>query len=168
MSQSIKILLSLAEFFDGLTDSQLDLIADICELAVYQKGQILIKESERTDELYVIGEGTVEILINPALISDERRDLEPVVVAELLPGQAFGEMALVDQGIRSATARVSEDNSLVLRLDRDRLMQLCDAHPELGYRLMQNLAADLALKLRTTDLTLRQYQLMLSGSKNRE
>ena len=43
-------------------------------------------------------------------------------------------------------------------------MLLCDTYPELGYKIMRNLAADLALKIRKTDLTIRQYQLLLSGS----
>jgi CRP-like cAMP-binding protein len=162
---SIQSTLALSEFFYGLSDAHLDLIAGACELETYQKGQVLIQESERSDELYVIGDGAVEILINPALVADQEQALEHVVVAELRQGQAFGEMSLVDQGIRSATVRVSEDNTSVLRLSRTRLMKLCDEHTDLGYSLMKNLAIDLATKMRNTDLSLRQYELMLSTGK---
>jgi CRP-like cAMP-binding protein len=86
----------------------------------------------------------------------------PVVIAELRRGQILGEVALVDQGLRSATARVSQDDTRLLRLPRKRLMLLCDTYPELGYKLMKNLAADLALKMRNTDLIVRQYQLKLA------
>ena len=114
-------------------------------------------------ELYVIGDGAVEILMNPSLVAArQEEDVESVIVAELLPGQVFGEVSLVDQGIRSATVRVNRDKTYVLRLARERLMLLCDTYPELGYVLMKNLAADLALKLRNADLQIRQYQLMLS------
>jgi hypothetical protein len=44
-------------------------------------------------------------------------------------------------------------------------MQLCNTYTDLGYKLMKNLAADLAFKIRNTDLTIRQYQLMLSQTK---
>ena len=162
MALSIKTTLAMTEFFDGLSDAHLDLIATVCELETFSKGQVLIQERERSDELYVIGDGTVEVLINPALITTEGLGMEPVVVTELYRGQAFGEMALVDQGIRSATIRVSEDNTSVLRLSRARLMKLCDENTDLGYRLMKNLAIDLATKMRNTDLSLRQYELMLS------
>ena len=67
--------------------------------------------------------------------------------------------------IRSATIRVSQDNTYLLRLQRDRLMLLCDTYPELGYKLMKNIAADLAFKIRNTDLTIRQYQLLLSQTR---
>jgi hypothetical protein len=35
-------------------------------------------------------------------------------------------------------------------------MLLCDTYPQLGYRLMRNLAADLAMKIRNTDLLIRE------------
>jgi CRP-like cAMP-binding protein len=42
-------------------------------------------------------------------------------------------------------------------IPRDKLMRLCDSYPQLGYRLMRNLAADLAMKIRNTDLQVREY-----------
>jgi CRP/FNR family cyclic AMP-dependent transcriptional regulator len=166
MSQSITAILSLAEFFDGLTDAELELVAAICEPETYQKGRVLFEENESSDELYVIGSGAIEILMNPS-VSPQQKAVEPVVVAELVSGQACGEIALVDRGIRSATARISKDDTYVLRLPREGLMSLCDTHPELGYKVVKNLAADLAFKMRVADLTIRQYQLMLSKSENR-
>lgn len=82
-------------------------------------------------------------------------------MAELRQGQVFGEVALVDQGIRSATIRVSQDDTILLRIPRSQLMQLCDTYPVMGYRLMKNLAAELAVKIRNTDWLVRQYQLQL-------
>lgn len=162
MQQSITAILSLTEMFDDLTDTQLELVASICEPATYKEGQILLQENDSTDELYVIGRGGVEILMNPSVVGSEQEAMGPVMLTELRQGQVFGEIALVDQGLRSATARVSENNTYILRVPRGRLMLLCDTYPELGYKLMKNLAADLALKIRNTDLTIRQYQLMLS------
>jgi hypothetical protein len=44
-------------------------------------------------------------------------------------------------------------------------MQLCDTNTDLGYKVMKNVAADLAFKIRNTDLTLRQYQMLLNQQK---
>ena len=166
MQQSIPTILSLAELFDSLTKTQLELVASICEPATFDAGAILIRENESSDELYVIGRGVVEILMNPGFVSATQEEMESVVVAELRHGQVFGEIALVDQGIRSATARVSQDGSFILRIPRKRLMLLCDTYPDLGYKLMKNLAADMAMKMRNTDLTIRYYQLKLSDAEN--
>lgn len=165
MDQSITTTLALAEIFDNLTKTQLELIASVSEPATYDAGHVLIRENEDTDELYVIARGSIEILVNPSMVAGDRETHESVVVAELHPGQMLGEVSLVDEGIRSATARVGSPDTHVLRISRKRLMLLCDSYPELGYKVMKNLAADLALKIRQTDLTLRQYQLML-GKKS--
>ena len=47
----------------------------------------------------------------------------------------------------------------VLKIPRDRLLLLCNSYPELGFRVMHNLAVDLASKLRNTDLKLREASL---------
>jgi CRP-like cAMP-binding protein len=162
MQQSISATLSLTEMFDNLTATQLELVASICEPVTHSNQAILFRENEGSDELYVIGRGSVEILVNPSFVGGEDDIYEPVIIADLRQGQIIGEVALVDQGLRSATVRVSQDGTYLLRIPRDRLMLLCDTYPELGYKIMKNLAADLSLKMRNTDLTVRQYQLMLS------
>lgn len=166
MQQSIASILSITELFDSLTPTQLELVAAVCDSGVYEPGQVMVRENENTDELYVIARGAVEVVMDPAFVGpNTENESEPVVLTELRQGQVFGEVALVDQGIRSATIRVSQDSTQLLRIPRGRLMLLCDTYPELGYKLMKNVAADLAFKIRNTDLTIRQYQLMLSQSK---
>jgi CRP-like cAMP-binding protein len=162
MDHSTKMFLSQTDLFDNLNDEQLEKLAAICETALLPKGFILIEENSTTDDLFIIATGGVEIWLNPSIVSSDVKKDELVKVADLRPGQVFGEIALVDQGIRSATAITSEDNSKVLCLPREALIELCDSDIELGYSLMKNIAADLALKMRSTGLTLRQYQLMLS------
>lgn len=167
MQQSVTAILSITELFDNLTETQLELVASICETGTYDLGKVLVKEHDSSDEMYVIARGGVEVVMDPAFVGAENdsTDVEPIALTELRQGQVFGEVALVDQGIRSATIRVSQDNTHLLRIPRERLMLLCDTYPELGYKLMKNVAADLAFKIRNTDLTVRQYQLLLSQSK---
>ena len=48
-------------------------------------------------------------------------------------------------------------------LPRDKLILLCETYPQLGYHLMNNLAADLAMKVRNPDLRIRET--LLYGQK---
>lgn len=162
MRRSVTATLSLTDIFDNLNTAQLELVASICEPVSLRRQEILFHENEGSNDLYVIVKGEVEVLVNPGVITASPQR-EPVVLTTLHPGQVFGEVALVDQGLRSATARACKDRTELLRLSRERMMRLCDTYPELGYKIMRNLASDLALKIRNTDLTIRQYQLLLSG-----
>ena len=153
-------ILTATELFADLSPEQIDEVAAICDLTELEQGDVLFAENTASDEMYVIGRGLIEILVDPNLISGAA-DLDLMIIARLVPGDLLGEMALVDQGLRSATARAGEDGTVLLRIPREPLLALCQAQPELGFALMYNLAADMALKIRNTGLTLRQYQLQL-------
>lgn len=166
MQPSIRTILATTEIFDNFNDAQLTLVAALCTPVTYNQGHVLLNENDQSDEMYVIGRGGVEVLVNPGAVgapgaAGDHERMEPVVLTELRQGQVVGEVALVDQGVRSATIRVSRDDTLLLRLRRDQLMRLCETYPVLGYKLMRNLASELATKIRNTDWLVRQYQLRL-------
>jgi CRP-like cAMP-binding protein len=155
-----------ADIFYGFTGEQFERVAAECDERQFGAGEIIFQENSASDELYVIARGEVEILVDPALVSDRPgTPSRPTTIATLRRGQSFGEVALVDQGLRSATARSAAADTRLLVIPRERLMALCDAHPLLGYRLMQNFAADLALKIRNTDLRVREQ--LLYGDQRR-
>jgi CRP-like cAMP-binding protein len=155
-------ILKQADIFYELTNTQLELVASICSEKHYQSGDIIFDENRPGTELYVIANGEVEIIVNPALVGKEGGGV--FTIATLRRGQSFGEVALVDEGVRSAGARCSAPDTHLIIIPRDKLMLLCDTYPQLGYRLMRNLAADLAMKIRHTDLQVREQ---LTWSPNR-
>lgn len=149
--------LKQADIFFELTPTQLELVGSLCEERRLNTGDLIFEENTPSDELYIIAQGEVEIQVDPSLVGDaSSRTIGPVTIATLRRGQSFGEVALVDQGLRSATARCAQHNTQLLVIPRDKLMTLCDTYPQLGYRLMRNLAADLALKIRNTDMRIRE------------
>ena len=152
---SVVTVLKQADIFYELTTTQLELIASICEERHYQTGDVVFAENSAGDELYVIANGEVDIQVDPALIGTGQTS-EPRTIATLRRGQSFGEVALVDEGRRSAAARCNQHDTHLVVIPRDKLMLLCDTYPQLGYRLMRNLAADLAMKIRNTDLQVRE------------
>ncbi len=149
-------ILKQADIFYELTNTQLELVASICSEKHYQAGDIIFEENTPGTELYVIANGEVEIVVNPALVGKKDEANDRFTIATLRRGQSFGEVALVDEGVRSAGARCSQPDTHLIAIPRDKLMLLCDTYPQLGYRLMRNLAADLAMKIRHTDLQVRE------------
>jgi CRP-like cAMP-binding protein len=149
-------ILKQADIFYGFSDRQLERVASICKRKVFRLGETIFLENSPNDELYIISRGEIEIVLDPALVSEsENPPARPTTIAILRRGQSFGEIALVDQGIRSAGARSASGKTELLVIPRAQLMALCEQDTELGYRLMRNLAADLATKLRNTDLRIR-------------
>jgi CRP/FNR family transcriptional regulator, cyclic AMP receptor protein len=152
---SVVTVLKQADIFYELTTTQLELIASICEERHYQTGELVFAENTVGSELYVIANGEVSIQVDPALVGHASSS-GPATIATLRRGQSFGEVALVDEGRRSAAARCAQHDTHLVIIPRDKLMLLCDTYAQLGYRLMRNLAADLAMKIRNTDLQVRE------------
>ena len=156
-------LLQQADIFFQIAPEHLNQVADFCQERTFLSGEVIFPEGSRSDELYIIAQGQVEILVNPALVSDQpSKEFQLVHVATLREGQSFGEIALVDRGLRSATARAVQTPTRVLILQKSQLISLCEIDRSFGYRLMYNLAADLAWKIRSTDLMIREELLYAS------
>jgi len=151
--------LKQGDIFYQFTPTQLELVANLCQEVIFNAGDIIFRENSGSKELYVIAQGEVEILIDPLLVGGPTASGQETVIAILRRGQSFGEVALVDEGLRTATARASQKDTRLLVIPRDKLIMLCDTYPQLGYRLMYNLAADLAMKIRNTDLRIREQLL---------
>ncbi len=152
---SVVNVLKQADIFYELTNTQLELVASICSERHYQAEDLIFEENSPGTELYVIANGEVGIMVNPALVGKEEKG-GSFTIATLRRGQSFGEVSLVDEGLRSAGAKCTQPDTQLIAIPRDKLMLLCDTYPQLGYRLMRNLAADLAMKIRHTDLQVRE------------
>ncbi len=155
-------ILKRTDIFYDLTPTQLKMVASICEERNGRAGEVIVQENVRGEDMFVIARGEVEILLDPSLVSPgptPRKSPGPITIVTLREGQTFGELSLVDQGLRSATARCATDHTQLLMISRQKLLTLCDSYPELGYRIMRNMAADMAFKIRNSDLAIREQLL---------
>ncbi len=156
--------LKQSDIFYQFTPTQLEMVANLCQEMVFNDKEIIFQENSGSKELYVIAQGEVDILIHQSTASDA--DKNGTAVARLRRGQSFGEVALVDEGLRSASARAAQKDTRLIVIQRDKLIMLCETYPQLGYRLMYNLAADLAMKIRNTDLRIREQLLYKPPEKS--
>ena len=101
-------------------------------LQILQPGEILFEEGEVGNVAFVVESGTIEI----SRLSGER----PVILAELERGSIFGEMALIDDQPRSATARASRE-TLVRKIGKKEFLQHLRSSPEAAFEMMQQLVA---------------------------
>ncbi len=152
---SVVSTLEQADIFEDLSSTQLELIGSICKERRCHANERVFEENTPGDEMYIIADGEVEIQVDPSTIGSPS-GRGPHTIAVLRRGQSFGEMSLVDEGLRSASALCTQASTRLIVIPRDKLTLLCETYPQLGYRMMRNLAADLAMKIRHTDLQVRE------------
>lgn len=137
-------ILEIVDIFTDLNLDQLEQIFQICTQKSFKKGEVIVREHTPSTEIYIILEGEVEIILekNGLKNTQEKR------VGILDRGQSFGEVALVDQGLRTATVRCLSETCRLLEIDRDHFLKFLKANPEIGFIVLYNLAADICLKFR--------------------
>lgn len=134
------------ELFDGLDDAELEKMAHICAEKRFRSGQLIARQGSQGDEMYIITEGFVEVALGNRGAETAR------VVVSLGTGQIFGEIALLDQGPRSASITAASSPTVVQVIPRQAFEALCRQDTHIGYVVMRNLAADLSFKLRHRNL----------------
>ncbi|MFL6263070.1 MAG: cyclic nucleotide-binding domain-containing protein [Thermoanaerobaculia bacterium] len=106
--------------------------------AEYKAGEHIFREGDLGTEMYIINEGKVEILNQ---VGDEEQ-----VLAVLEKGDFFGEMSVLEDLPRAATARAATDVRL-LQINGSTFDQLLQGNPEIAVRMMRKLSR----RLRETD-----------------
>lgn len=115
---------------------------------LYQHGEYIVRQGETGYCMYVIQEGTVEIILE--------EEGEEIPIARRNAGDFFGEMALFDRDVRSASVRAL-GSARILTVDKHNLLPRIHQDPSMAFRMleiMSNRIRELLLEVnRLTDLT---------------
>jgi len=98
---------------------------------MYRDGEVIVREGETGECMYVIQEGQVEVLLEK-----EGKQARLAVMSE---GDFFGEMALIEREVRSATVRAL-GNVRVLSVDKVTFLRRIHEDPSLAYRILQKMS----------------------------
>lgn len=126
------LLLKKSPMFSQVSTDDLRVVADSLVEKIYFKGDRVFDIGEIGEHMYILVTGKVGISI-----AQDRSNRE--FVAQMGPGECFGEMGMLDDLPRSATAFVLED-SRMLSLEKTKLRRLIVAYPELALCLLRGLS----------------------------
>lgn len=145
---SVEIPLGSADLFEAFSASELESLRDLLKREDFAKGEMVFREGDLGDRLFVITKGEVSIRLKLPGTSRVQR------LATFGPGMVFGEMALIEGKPRSADAHVMCD-AVVYSLDAANFDKLQTDHANVAFKIMGNLTRQLAARLRTTSEQLR-------------
>lgn len=156
MQLSKEIFLKLKEsvsFFSSFTDGELLALLKLAVSEKYSEGDVVFKENSRGDEMYIILSGNVRI----AKYVGNKKEEDLTV---LQPGACFGEMGVINQSPRSASAYVHGGPAILLVINEKLLSQ---NNMLLAFKLYRNFAKMLAERLRETN---EKFQAATIGDRN--
>ena len=128
-------LLRTVPIFSELSEVDIQALARLTTRRRFPKDTVVFFENEQGDTLFMILEGRVRVTI----LGDDGRE---VILSVLGPGDFFGEIALLDNEPRSATAIAAEDSELLL-LQRNEFQGAMSENPSISGALIRVLTARL-------------------------
>ena len=131
--------------FSSLTDDEIKAVSEIGNTQTVSADELVFSEGEPGSVLYVIIKGSVRIYTKITENVDK-------TLVTLRSGGLFGEMAVISEDYRSATARAVEETELLSISQKD-FKNLVDNNPAAGKKLLEFIVKVLAGRLKnTTDL----------------
>jgi CRP-like cAMP-binding protein len=128
----VTAILKKLPLFNGLYNDELTYIRSVCIPCHFPENQTLFTEGDASPCLYVLLSGQVEL---------RTRAYGPIYT--LHSGEVFGEIGLISQKKRTATAIAKTDCTL-LRVNRDEFNLMLGKHPRISSILMRNITLGLA------------------------
>ena len=131
--------LSRVAIFSKLERSKLEPLATKLRRRTFQRGEVIFHQGDPGDRLHFLAEG----MVKSSLISNDGREND---IALLSPGDCFGEMSVLNGGMRSATAVAAEPTETMTLAGEDFVAFLCQ-HSEVAIQII----ALLVRRLRAMD-----------------
>src|SRR3984957_11610778 len=127
-SAEVVELLGRVPAFSTLEVADLERIADVAVPRDFAPGQAVFREGDSSDTCYVVREGQLRAIRSHA-------DGRTITLATFGPGDIFGELAMFEDELRSATVEAIEPTSVVAVLGPD-MRRLMSEHSEIATRLV--------------------------------
>lgn len=140
--------------FQDLKPSALKKVKCILHQREYKTNEIIFSQGDVGLGMYIIERGSVEIVCDP----------ERHILAELQDGDFFGELALLDDSPRSASA-ITKTPCRMLCFFKPELLDLLDRDPKLGSRILFKLAWTLGERLKTTNQQVKELSCSTYSTK---
>lgn len=142
-------ILSEMELFSEIDYNSLVILSNLFEERVYNQAEIIFKEDSIGTSMMMITSGEVRI----SQISGPQTE-EALII--LKNGDVFGEMALLDDMPRSATA-IANTNVIIFEVQREKFLSFLENNKEAGVKILMKLAKILSSRLRETDAKVKAF-----------
>ena len=138
--------------FSELKSHELGIVADHMNFFEIEEGEVLFKEGDQGDYVCFVLKGGLDV------VKETGAPGETVTIATITRKRSIGEMSVIDNTTRSATAIARSKTSLV-SLPRKSFDTILDRYPKTGIKILKGIARLLSMNMRKTSSRLADYML---------
>lgn len=151
--------------FAGVDKEGLRRLSAICSEVEKPCGEVIIREGDEGDCVYIIEEGEVEVSMSISMVpslDEEQSEAIDKLLVKLGPGCMFGEMAFIfDRDVRSATIVATSDVRMLAITSGD-FGRFAGENVQSAYIIISNIARIIAERLRKSNQDVKKLTTVLS------
>ena len=155
-SSAIDDLLKKTPIFQGLNKRELSKIEKMLHERLFDKGERVFYQGDAGVGLYIIIEGKINIVYEPT----------GQLIVGLASGEIFGEIALINESPRSASAYADEKSKMMF-FSQAALNNLLEREPALGAKILMQLSRIIGERLMSSNVQIQGFREELSGLKEK-
>jgi len=144
-AQSRLAILAPMPLFAHCNERELRTVAQATRPRTFPAGSVLFEQGQPGTELFLVISGAIDI------VKDSRR------IVTLGPGSTFGEMAMLDEPNRSATAKAAADSEMMV-IPREAFFAMLKGNPMLAVKVLWNMLLRLSSNLRATSARVAELE----------
>jgi len=137
--------------FSALDKKEVDYLIEVSDEKEYEKDDVVIREGERANSLFVIGFGAVEVVL-------PWRGEQTLHLTTLTKGEFFGEVALFEKPSRRSATVIAAGRCVLLEIDGEQFLTIARKHPEIVMDVIEKVTSrlrdigDHVLKVKLRDM----------------
>ena len=141
-------MLKSSSLFVEFTRSELDAIESALQSTRFSAGDVILDEGKANRALHILKSGRIRVSQNV--------EGKNVALCDLVAGQTFGELSIIEDGVASATLQAVADSE-VLSIAMHDLAKFLQTYPEAAAKFWRAVAVDLRRRLLQTNDVVRNY-----------
>ncbi len=151
MAPNERFALMRLPLFEKFDYDEMEIVGKVVSTYKFHAEEVLFEEGSHGGSMYFVIDGALEVI-------KKNEEGNQVVIANLMPGQSVGEMAIIEGVLRSATVKAKTDGSLItlMREDFDKLL---DEQPRIGVKILKGISCLLSRNLRKMSIEITNLML---------
>lgn len=141
--------LGASSLFCSLSKKELRSLATLANQRSYQEGEFVFRKGQPGAAMFIIKSGQVNVI-------DHAKDNRDIIIATLNPDDFFGELALLDDSPRSASALVTAQAE-IYAFSRTDMESLFTSFPQMGMQIYHALAIIIGTRLKAANAQLSDH-----------
>lgn len=136
----------------NLTRDELKILENCLKSKKFKKGDLIIKENEVSNQLFILHEGKITISKKMTMIDTEEKEKDKTFITLSSDNyNFFGEIGFLGKVQKRTATAIAKTDCELYTLSKKEFLKVAEKNPSLGYKILMEIACNLSIYLEKAD-----------------